>query len=111
MLRAPLIKALALGAPGKGASMATPRNLSAAAPVPAKAPQKIEVFIDDKPVMVEPGTTVLQVNIDKVQLILFFLILIIVTNKFRLQPWLVWKFLDFVIMNAWLLLATVVCAW
>lgn len=26
----------------------------------SKAPQKIEVFIDDKPVMVEPGTTVLQ---------------------------------------------------
>lgn len=26
----------------------------------SKAPEKIEVFIDDKPVMVEPGTTVLQ---------------------------------------------------
>lgn len=26
-----------------------------------KVPEKIEVFIDDKPVMVEPGTTVLQV--------------------------------------------------
>lgn len=26
-----------------------------------KAPEKIEVFIDDKPVMVFPGTTVLQV--------------------------------------------------
>lgn len=26
----------------------------------AKKPDKIEVFIDDKPVMVEPGTTVLQ---------------------------------------------------
>lgn len=26
----------------------------------AKKPAKIEVFIDDKPVMVEPGTTVLQ---------------------------------------------------
>lgn len=25
-----------------------------------KKPEKIEVFIDDKPVMVEPGTTVLQ---------------------------------------------------
>uniref|UniRef100_A0A6M2DT30 NADH-ubiquinone oxidoreductase 75 kDa subunit, mitochondrial n=1 Tax=Xenopsylla cheopis TaxID=163159 RepID=A0A6M2DT30_XENCH len=59
MLRAPVIKALALGAPAKGASMAAPRNLSAA-PVPAKVTQKIEVFIDDKPVMVEPGTTVLQ---------------------------------------------------
>jgi NADH dehydrogenase (ubiquinone) Fe-S protein 1 len=29
---------------------------------PAKAPEKIEVFIDDQPVMVLPGTTVLQVN-------------------------------------------------
>lgn len=27
----------------------------------SSAPEKIEVFIDDKPVMVEPGTTVLQV--------------------------------------------------
>jgi NADH dehydrogenase (ubiquinone) Fe-S protein 1 len=27
---------------------------------PAKAPEKIEVFIDDQPVMVAPGTTVLQ---------------------------------------------------
>lgn len=27
-----------------------------------KAPEKIEVFIDDKPVMVDPGTTVLQVK-------------------------------------------------
>lgn len=26
-----------------------------------KAPEKIEVFVDDKPVMVDPGTTVLQV--------------------------------------------------
>lgn len=28
----------------------------------SSAPEKIEVFIDDKPVMVEPGTTVLQVS-------------------------------------------------
>lgn len=28
-----------------------------------KAVDKIEVFIDDKPVLVEPGTTVLQVKI------------------------------------------------
>lgn len=26
------------------------------------APEKVEVFIDDKPIMVEPGTTVLQVK-------------------------------------------------
>uniref|UniRef100_U5EWU1 NADH-ubiquinone oxidoreductase 75 kDa subunit, mitochondrial n=1 Tax=Corethrella appendiculata TaxID=1370023 RepID=U5EWU1_9DIPT len=30
------------------------------ATVPAKAPEKIEVFVDDKPVLVDPGTTVLQ---------------------------------------------------
>lgn len=28
---------------------------------PAKIPEKIEVFVDDKSVLVEPGTTVLQV--------------------------------------------------
>lgn len=28
----------------------------------SSAPEKIEVFIDDQPVMVEPGTTVLQVG-------------------------------------------------
>ena len=27
------------------------------------APDKVEVFVDDKPVSVEPGTTLLQVNI------------------------------------------------
>lgn len=34
--------------------------LSRASSDVAKKPEKIEVFIDDKPVMVEPGTTVLQ---------------------------------------------------
>lgn len=29
----------------------------------AKAPEKIEVFVDDQSVWVEPGTTVLQVNL------------------------------------------------
>lgn len=33
---------------------------SAAAAVPSKAPEKIEVYVDDIPVMVDPGTTVLQ---------------------------------------------------
>lgn len=28
----------------------------------ASAPEKVEVFIDDKRVLVDPGTTVLQVN-------------------------------------------------
>lgn len=32
------------------------------ATTPAKAPEKIEVFVDDKSVLVEPGTTVLQVK-------------------------------------------------
>lgn len=32
------------------------------ATTPAKAPEKIEVFVDDQSVLVEPGTTVLQVN-------------------------------------------------
>lgn len=27
------------------------------------APEKVEVFVDDKPVLVEPGTTLLQVSI------------------------------------------------
>lgn len=29
---------------------------------PAKVPEKIEVFVDDQSVLVEPGTTVLQVS-------------------------------------------------
>lgn len=32
----------------------------------SSAPEKIEVFIDDQPVMVEPGTTVLQVGVGTV---------------------------------------------
>ena len=32
------------------------------------APEKVEVFIDDKPVLVEPGTTVLQVIMEQVML-------------------------------------------
>lgn len=35
---------------------------------PVKAPEKIEVFVDDKSVMVEPGTTVLQVSSIFIQL-------------------------------------------
>lgn len=38
---------------------------------PVKAPEKIEVFVDDKSVMVEPGTTVLQVSSFSVRLYLF----------------------------------------
>lgn len=32
----------------------------------AKAPEKIEVFVDDQSVLVEPGTTVLQVSSSEV---------------------------------------------
>lgn len=34
----------------------------ASSSAPAKVPEKIEVFVDDQSVLVEPGTTVLQVN-------------------------------------------------
>uniref|UniRef100_A0A1L8E1A1 NADH-ubiquinone oxidoreductase 75 kDa subunit, mitochondrial n=1 Tax=Nyssomyia neivai TaxID=330878 RepID=A0A1L8E1A1_9DIPT len=55
MFRAPLARALTLGSsPTKQAIVRT------SATAPAKVPEKIEVFVDDKPVMVEPGTTILQ---------------------------------------------------
>lgn len=53
MLRAPLSKAL----PNAVKAVCSPKRGSTTL---AKAPEKIEVFIDDKSVMVEPGTTVLQ---------------------------------------------------
>ncbi|XP_055682519.1 NADH-ubiquinone oxidoreductase 75 kDa subunit, mitochondrial [Lutzomyia longipalpis] len=56
MFRAPLARALTLGSPTKAASVA----VRSSATVPAKAPEKIEVFVDDKPVLVDPGTTILQ---------------------------------------------------
>lgn len=51
MLRLPLLRSIpqvtrALGARGNATG----------------APDKIEVFVDDQPVLVDPGTTVLQVN-------------------------------------------------
>ena len=55
MLRFPLHKALSL--PNLRAAPKVVRCLSGA------APEKIEVFIDDKKVMVDPGTTVLQVSL------------------------------------------------
>lgn len=45
-----------------GRLMLTVRASSSAATL-AKAPEKIEVFVDDQSVLVEPGTTVLQVSI------------------------------------------------
>lgn len=41
---------------------------SSSAATPAKAPEKIEVFVDDQSVMVEPGTTVLQVCIHRIRM-------------------------------------------
>lgn len=58
MLRQPLTRALKLSSPARAAPLAA-RTFSAQPP----APEKFEVFIDDKPVQVEPGTTILQVSI------------------------------------------------
>lgn len=58
MLRAPLTRALVVGV----RCPATQTAVRTTATTPAKAPEKIEVFVDDVPVMVEPGTTVLQVR-------------------------------------------------
>lgn len=55
MLRVPISKAL----PNAVKAVCSPKRGSTTL---AKAPEKIEVFIDDKSVMVEPGTTVLQVS-------------------------------------------------
>jgi len=59
MLRSPLHRFCALKV-RPWAHSTTVFKSSAAAAVPSKAPEKVEVFIDDIPVMVEPGTTVLQ---------------------------------------------------
>ena len=47
------------GAPGASAALA--RTLSSSAP-PPPAPEKVECFVDGKKVLVDPGTTVLQVR-------------------------------------------------
>lgn len=63
MFRAPLVKALATGSGSpvhRVANVAAIRTSAAVAQTPAKAPEKIEVFVDDIPVKVLPGTTVLQ---------------------------------------------------
>lgn len=56
MLRQPLTRALALSSPSRAAPVAARRYAEV-----ASQPEKVEVFIDDKPVYVLPGTTVLQV--------------------------------------------------
>uniref|UniRef100_T1P997 NADH-ubiquinone oxidoreductase 75 kDa subunit, mitochondrial n=1 Tax=Musca domestica TaxID=7370 RepID=T1P997_MUSDO len=61
MIRAPLVKALGtLGSPTHQIASKAVRTSAALAQTPAKAPEKIEVFVDDIPVKVAPGTTVLQ---------------------------------------------------
>lgn len=59
MIRTPLTRALSLGAPTRASALAAVQ-LRTTANV-AKAPEKIEVFVDGKSVFVDPGTTVLQV--------------------------------------------------
>ncbi|KAL4711515.1 hypothetical protein ACJJTC_000531 [Scirpophaga incertulas] len=56
MLRQPLTRALALGSPTRLAPVTTRRYAEQA----QAQPEKVEVFIDDQPVHVLPGTTVLQ---------------------------------------------------
>ena len=69
---------------------------------PKKEPEKVEVFVDGKPVQVEPNTTVLQVR-EKEKYIHEVILL------FRLVLLLVWKFLVIVIMNDYPLLVIVGC--
>jgi NADH dehydrogenase (ubiquinone) Fe-S protein 1 len=63
MFRAPLTRACLLAQSQKRAGLLFTTTSRTQSNAPAKAPEKIEVFIDDQPVMVLPGTTVLQVNI------------------------------------------------
>ena len=61
MLRAPLTRAIFMAQLPSRAGLLFTSMSRAQSNAPAKAPEKIEVFIDDVPVMVAPGTTVLQV--------------------------------------------------
>lgn len=60
MFRYTLSKALSSGTSGRCVMFT--RAAAGSAGAPAKAPEKIEVFVDDQSVWVEPGTTVLQVS-------------------------------------------------
>lgn len=110
MLRAPLARTLALGA--RGPTLAVIRTT---ATTPAKVPEKIEVFVDDQSVMVEPGTTVLQVREEmqffNAQLCISQLIFLCLFLVFRLQRRLVLKFPASVIMSDWQWPEIVVCVW
>lgn len=71
MIRSPLARALSLASsPTRYGTLVGVQQtqIRSTATTPAKLPEKIEVFVDDQSVMVDPGTTVLQVNI-----ILYFL--------------------------------------
>ena len=62
MLRAPLSRALLV-------SRQLAPSLSGNRLNSTAAPEKVEVFVDDKSVLVEPGTTVLQVTLTGIRFI------------------------------------------
>lgn len=65
MLRTSLTRALSLGVPTRALAaggVQSPKHHVRGTASVAKAPEKIEVFVDGISVMVEPGTTVLQVR-------------------------------------------------
>ena len=64
MFRAPLTRAVFLAQSPSRAGLLFTSTSRTQSNAPAKAPEKIEVFIDDQPVLVAPGTTVLQVKKD-----------------------------------------------
>lgn len=95
MFRITLSKALSL--PSAPISRLTPCNALCRA-FSDKAPEKIEVFIDDKSVHVLPGTTVLQVC-KFIIINLYFILNTHLNCVYRLPLKSVWKFLDSVIMS------------
>lgn len=71
MLRTSLTRALSLGVPTRALAaggVTSPKHVRFTATSVAKAPEKIEVFVDGISVMVDPGTTVLQVRYDTIYL-------------------------------------------
>lgn len=70
MLRASLLKVLAKPTRACTTYLEVRNNATIANPV--KAPEKIEVFVDDQPVLVDPGTTVLQVFFNCILVALVF---------------------------------------
>lgn len=73
MLRIPLLRALNSVSSARCLTQAGRANSNQA---PASVPEKIEIFIDDKSVMVDPGTTVLQAS-----LFCFALTTVLMTSK------------------------------